>query len=250
MLGGRPPASSRRTEDELELEPLLARFADRLDSIDEGVDDAPHPGVCPCAILEWPHAKHEAVGENVDLEFEDVTAHGWGNGRSGQSELVDAVDREVEPRAQAPEHERHDSGTTRPGRNGEENRVHHETVACQTRIPTVPEPALTLSTETTEGVRVTHVVGELDLSTVAAFDEELDQSFAAGRQVVVLAECTFIDSSALRALVRAQRRISEAGGRLTLVAPSQPARRTLEIAALDRFLPVYETLAEAVTSFA
>ena len=68
--------------------------------------------------------------------------------------------------------------------------------------------------------------------------------------MIELAECTFLDSSALRALVRAQRRVAEAGGRLVLVAPSQPARRVLDIATLDRFIPVSATLADAVTSIA
>lgn len=256
MRAGRSPASSRRTADELELEPLLPGSVDPVDSIDEGADDTPRPGVCPCPLLEWPHAKHEAVGENVDLQFEDVAVHGWGNGRSGQGELVDPVDRKIEPRAQSTENERDDPRAARAGGNGEENRVRHATVAGRadptnpSTLLAVPEADLSLSTETTEGVRVTRVVGELDLSTVAAFDAELDRSSSAGRQVVVLAECTFIDSSALRSLVRAQRRITEAGGRFALVAPSQPARRTLEIAAIDRVVPVFETLAEAITSFA
>ena len=97
---------------------------------------------------------------------------------------------------------------------------------------------------------VIHVVGELDLSTVAAFDAELERSFTARRVVVVLSDCTFIDSSALQSLVRAQRAVREAGGELSVVAPSQPARRVLEVAALDRLIPVYETLAEVLTSTA
>ena len=113
----------------------------------------------------------------------------------------------------------------------------------------MPEPDLKLSTETTDGVRITRVAGELDLSTIEAFDAEFDGSFSAGRQIVDLTDCTFVDSSALRAFVRTRRRISEAGGHFALIAPSQPARRTLEVAALDRFVPVFETLDEAVASF-
>ena len=95
-----------------------------------------------------------------------------------------------------------------------------------------------------------HVAGELDLSTVAAFDAELEQSLAEERIVVVLSDCTFIDSSALQSLVRAQRVVRDSGGELVLVAPSQPARRVLEVAALDRVIPVFETVAEALTSTA
>lgn len=119
-----------------------------------------------------------------------------------------------------------------------------------TTIEAMPESPLTLSTEQAEGVSVIHVTGDLDLSTIGAFDAELEQALESGRLVIELADCTFIDSSALRALVRAQKLVTRAGGELALVAPSQPARRVLEIATLDRFMPVFGTLGEAVTSFA
>jgi anti-sigma B factor antagonist len=112
------------------------------------------------------------------------------------------------------------------------------------------ELPLLLSTERAEGVSVLKVTGDLDLSTIDAFDAELEQSLDSERLVIELADCTFIDSSALRALVRAQKLVTRAGGELALVAPSQPARRVLEIATLDRFVPVFGTVGEAVTSFA
>lgn len=118
------------------------------------------------------------------------------------------------------------------------------------RLPAMPAQDLTLTTDAGDDAAVIHVVGELDLSTVAAFDAELERSFSARRVVVVLSDCTFIDSSALQSLVRAQRAVREAGGELSVVAPSQPARRVLEVAALDRLIPVYETLAEVLTSTA
>jgi anti-anti-sigma factor len=109
---------------------------------------------------------------------------------------------------------------------------------------------LSLSTTLSDGLAVLHVSGDFDLSTVPAFDAEVEHSLSAPLLVVELAGCTFLDSSALRALVRAQRRSAERGGRLMLVAPSQPARRVIEMATLDRFVPVSETLEEAVNSVA
>jgi len=114
----------------------------------------------------------------------------------------------------------------------------------------MPESPLTLSTEMTEDVAFIRVCGDFDLSTVSAFDAELEEALTVKRLVIELADCTFIDSSALRALVRAQKLATRAGGELALVAPSQPARRVLEIATLDRFVPVFRTVGEAVTSFA
>jgi anti-sigma B factor antagonist len=223
-----------------------------IDTVDEGIDDSPCTGIRGRSVLERTDADREAVFVNVDLELERIGTRVRSDGRSGERELVDPVDGKIEPRAQAAEHERHDSCAAGVGGHLEENRVHHEPAARDadpSTLTAVPEPDLTLSTETTDGVRITHVVGELDLSTVDAFDAELNGSFSAGRQIVDLTECTFVDSSALRAFARAQRRISEAGGSFALVAPSQPARRTLEVAALDRFVAVFESVDEAVASF-
>lgn len=119
-----------------------------------------------------------------------------------------------------------------------------------TTLSAVLDAALTLSTETSAGVAVIHVAGEFDLATVVTFEAELEPSLSSDLVVIELGGCTFIDSSALRTLVRAQRRVAAAGGRLVLVAPSQPARRVLDVATLDRFIPVWATLAEAVTSVA
>jgi anti-sigma B factor antagonist len=107
---------------------------------------------------------------------------------------------------------------------------------------------LLFSTETSDGMAVVHVSGDFDLSTVPSFEAELEPSVAAKLVVIDLAGCTFIDSSALRALVNARRRVAETGGTLGLVAPSQPARRVLQVAALDRFVPVWESVHEATTS--
>ena len=112
----------------------------------------------------------------------------------------------------------------------------------------MPAQDLMLTSETSDDATVLHVAGELDLSTVAAFDTALEQSRLSGRVIVVLSECTFIDSSALQSLVRAERTARESGGSLALVAPTQPARRVLEVAALDRFVAVFDNLPDALTS--
>ena len=128
--------------------------------------------------------------------------------------------------------------------------VLHPSTLHPSTLRAMPAGDLTLTTDTEDGTSIIHVVGELDLSSVAAFDAELEGSLPAGRVVVVLSECTFIDSSALRSLVRAQHAVRERGGELALVAPSQPARRVLEVSALDRVMPVFETVADAVASSA
>ena len=248
----------------------MTGFADRGDPIDEGLEHTAPRDIRRRTVLERPDAEQNAVVEHMQLELQLVTDRGcaYEGGRQGQ--LVDAIDRKIEPGAEASEDERHDARAARPRGNGEKDPVRHETLRRSPRMrpksgPTavlhlstlhlstlraMPAGDLTLTTGTDGGASIIHVVGELDLSTIAALDAELELSLPAGRVVVNLSECTFIDSSALRSLVRAQRAVSEGGGSLALVAPSQPARRVLEVAALDRFVPVFETVAEAVSSSA
>ena len=250
----------------------MTGFADRGDPIDEGLEHTAPRDIRRRTVLERPDAEQNAVVEHMQLELQLVTDRGcaYEGGRQGQ--LVDAIDRKIEPGAEASEDERHDARAARPRGNGEKDPVRHETLAPRrsprmrpksgptavlhlstlhlSTLRAMPAGDLTLTTGTDGGASIIHVVGELDLSTIAALDAELELSLPAGRVIVNLSECTFIDSSALRSLVRAQRAVSEGGGSLALVAPSQPARRVLEVAALDRFIPVFETVAEAVSSSA
>ncbi len=250
----------------------MTGFADRGDPIDEGLEHTAPRDIRRRTVLERPDAEQNAVVEHMQLELQLVTDRGcaYEGGRQGQ--LVDAIDRKIEPGAEASEDERHDARAARPRGNGEKDPVRHETLAPRrsprmrpksgptavlhlstlhlSTLRAMPAGDLTLTTGTDGGASIIHVVGELDLSTIAALDAELELSLPAGRVVVNLSECTFIDSSALRSLVRAQRAVSEGGGSLALVAPSQPARRVLEVAALDHFIPVFETVAEAVSSSA
>ena len=245
----------------------MTGFADRGDPIDEGLEHTAPRDIRRRTVLERPDAEQNAVVEHMQLELQLVTDRGcaYEGGRQGQ--LVDAIDRKIEPGAEASEDERHDARAARPRGNGEKDPVRHETLAPRrsprmrpksgptavlhlSTLRAMPAGDLTLTTGTDGGASIIHVVGELDLSTIAALDAELELSLPVGRVVVNLSECTFIDSSALRSLVRAQRAVSEGGGSLALVAPSQAARRVLEVTALDRFIPVFETVAEAVSSSA
>ncbi len=112
----------------------------------------------------------------------------------------------------------------------------------------MPQRDLTLTMGTNNGATVIRVAGELDLSTIAAFDAEIQDSLRASHVIIELSECTFLDSSALRSLVHANRAANDVESRLAIVAPSQPARRVLDVSGLDRVIPVFDTIAEAVTA--
>ena len=106
----------------------------------------------------------------------------------------------------------------------------------------MPEGDLRLSTRSLpSGGTVVLVAGELDLSTVSALESEL-ASAAPGRIVIDLSECAFLDSSALRALVVAHRASTEAGASFVLAAPSAAIRRVLQLASIDRVIPVTDNV--------
>jgi anti-sigma B factor antagonist len=78
------------------------------------------------------------------------------------------------------------------------------------------------------------LAGELDPHTAPMLADELDDAIGAGATTVVLqlAELTFIDSSGLRVVISAHRRLDEGDGRLVLRTPSDTVRRLLEITGL------------------
>lgn len=83
------------------------------------------------------------------------------------------------------------------------------------------------------------LAGELDLADAPAVASQLhaaaDQT---GRVIVDLHGVTFIDSTAIGALVGVQRALKERGGGLVLRRPSRAVARLLELTALDRLFEI------------
>ncbi len=74
--------------------------------------------------------------------------------------------------------------------------------------------------------------GELDLSGAPALDQEIETLAARAdveRVVIDLRELEFLDSSGLRVVARAERRLSAAGRPLVLVRGSETVQRVFEI---------------------
>lgn len=94
------------------------------------------------------------------------------------------------------------------------------------------------------------VVARGELDAYAAPDLEAAFADVGGepRVVVDLDPVSFLDSTALGAVVRAVRDIDERGGRALVVLPRGPARRIFEITTLDSVLPVADSRAQALRS--
>src|SRR3954465_912467 len=84
-----------------------------------------------------------------------------------------------------------------------------------------------------DGQAVVEVAGEIDLVTAALFWRGIESALAqSDRLVIDLRETSFIDSSGIKVLIRAFRRVGQVPEAL-VVQPSATARRVLAIAGLD-----------------
>ena len=94
-------------------------------------------------------------------------------------------------------------------------------------------------TDTSEsGTRIA-VRGDLDLATVGSLKPALEKAIATGEPTVLdLAECTFLDSSALKAIADAGRNAQEAGAGFAVARPSPQAARVLEISGLNEIVTI------------
>jgi len=86
------------------------------------------------------------------------------------------------------------------------------------------------------GVRRLRLTGELDMAGVDRFERLLatDQAPESATFVLDLRRLTFIDSSGLRALIMADRRIRAGGGRLIVVRGPDRVNQVLEMTGVAR----------------
>jgi anti-sigma B factor antagonist len=101
-------------------------------------------------------------------------------------------------------------------------------------------PDLVLTTETTGDRSVIAIKGELDAYTAPAVEEQISKLMSSGVRNIALdlAETGFLDSSGLRAILTAHRRLENEQGALTLRTPSEPVTRLLEITGLTEHFRV------------
>jgi anti-sigma B factor antagonist len=98
-----------------------------------------------------------------------------------------------------------------------------------------------------EGASIVVLKGDVDLESSPAAREILLKSVdGAGRVLVDLSSVTYIDSSGVASLVEALQAAKRNGGKFALVAASDPTRRVLELARLDKVFTMYATVDEGL----
>jgi anti-anti-sigma factor len=99
-------------------------------------------------------------------------------------------------------------------------------------------PSFELTVERYDSVATVVVSGELDLATAPRLSAAVAEHGDAKLLVLDMTPTTFIDSTGVRALLRADRRAVGSGSRLVVVASDGAVRRVLELCGLDGRLTV------------
>lgn len=99
-----------------------------------------------------------------------------------------------------------------------------------------------------DGTYLVSVTGELDLYSAPQLQSELTglQPRQVRSVIVDLTECEFIDSTALGVLVKANKRLSAANVRFSLVTTDRNIRKIFEITGFDRMLTIHPSRAIAI----
>ena len=105
---------------------------------------------------------------------------------------------------------------------------------------------VSFAVEVIEGVPVVAAPEEIDITNAEGLRTALDR--AAGRETLVvdLTRTRFCDSAAIHALVDAHKRARTAGGQVLLAASGAAVPRIFEITGIDRVLPRFPSVAEAL----
>jgi anti-sigma B factor antagonist len=92
------------------------------------------------------------------------------------------------------------------------------------------------------------ISGECDLNGVSGIERATAQLIAGGHPRIVadLSSATFMDSSGINALLRANQATSANGGRLRLVCAPGQVLRVLELVGLDQVISIHADLDHAL----
>jgi anti-sigma B factor antagonist len=100
-----------------------------------------------------------------------------------------------------------------------------------------------------QGASVVTFTGEIDLESSPAAREILLKCFTSTRKVIVdLSAVSYIDSSGVASLVEALQAAKKNGSQFSIAAASEPTRRVLELARLDKVFTMYNSVDEGLAA--
>lgn len=92
--------------------------------------------------------------------------------------------------------------------------------------------------------------GELDVTSAAEAEEAVRRACADApdRMILDLTRLAFMDSTGVRVLVRARRRLAERGAAIVLAGLSPSVSRIMHITGLNRAFVIHDTIEEALAA--
>lgn len=104
---------------------------------------------------------------------------------------------------------------------------------------TITEPRpLSITSAVVDGVGHLRLTGEFDMVGAEAFDTRIAELGRLEHVHVNLSAVTFLDSMAIRSLVRCHDQQQSVGGAMTLDQPSEVVRRLLALVGLDQVFDI------------
>lgn len=97
---------------------------------------------------------------------------------------------------------------------------------------------------------IVRLEGELDQHSAVSLRAALDRKICEGCNYLIfdLSLLDFMDSSGIGVLLGRYRNLTALGGKTAIAAPKPLVLRILRLSAIDRIIPVYPTLAEALSA--
>ena len=91
---------------------------------------------------------------------------------------------------------------------------------------------------------------EIDMANADRVGQQLGSAMESGVRTVIadMTATTFCDSSGISVLVRARKQAAVNGTELRLVVPATGVLRSLTLASIDRWLPIYPSLSVALAA--
>ncbi len=102
-------------------------------------------------------------------------------------------------------------------------------------------------------IRIVELYGELDSSSVPVFNlrfREISEKHGPRKYILDMKELAFISSAGWSAFLNEYRQLRASGGDLKLAAMQPDARRVYSLVGIDNVIESYETVKEAVKSYA
>lgn len=227
------------------------------DPVDEARQHETEAVVVAASVPHRADSNREAAVVGLHFERHRIAIGRVEDAENRQLKIVHALVREVCAAPDAAENERRDASEPRAGGDGKDDPVTHVDLGSERTVRPkkhLHSRSLGMSDEfdvQTEmvpgGAVVLRVSGELDLATVPRLEEVL-ATVSADPTVIDLSECTFLDSSGVRVLASAGRKLSEAGRRFAVVASNPSLLRVLEITGVDTMLAVHHSTESALAA--